>query len=175
MVVAIGVMVHLYLETPIEELGVRDISTLKAKLNTVAKLSASTFRKFLLVQPSPSLSYTRFTRLIRESLRKNGYTFSGNEAAYLLRVVDPQGDGIIFGDSLKKFLGIAISPRQPQWGSPSAQLTNINKSFSNRDTYVERQRRSQQPQRHPQQQQEQQQSRRPRDWIITIQASNVKC
>ena len=150
-------------QTPIEELGVRDISTLKAKLNTVAKLSsASTFRKFLMVQPSPSLSYTRFTRLIRESLRKSGYAFSGNEAAYLLRAVDPQGDGIIFGNNLKKFLGIAMSPRQPQWGSPSAQLTNINKSFSNRDTYVERQRRSQQPQRHPQQQQEQQQSRRPR-------------
>ncbi len=102
----------LFDKAPIEELGVRDISNLKAKLNAVAKVSSSsTFRKFLMVHPSPSLSYTRFTRLIRESLRKNGYSFSGNEAAYLLRAVDPQGDGIIFGKRLKQFLGIAVSPR----------------------------------------------------------------
>ena len=124
-------------QTPIEELGVRDISTLKAKLNTVAKLSsASTFRKFLMVQPSPSLSYTRFTRLIRESLRKSGYAFSGNEAAYLLRAVDPQGDGIYFWQQFEEVLRNRHVASATTMALPSA---NINKSFSNRDTYVERQ------------------------------------
>eukprot|EP00943_MAST-04B_sp_MAST-4B-sp1_P000277 g277.t1 len=128
----------LFDKAPIEELGVRDISNLKAKLNAVAKVSSSsTFRKFLMAHPSPSLSYTRFTRLIRESLRKNGYPFSGNEAAYLLRAVDPQGDGIIFGKRLKQFLGIVVSPRQPQWGSPSGQISNTNNKSgsSNRNMY----------------------------------------
>ena len=124
-------------KSPIEDLGVRDISNLKGKLTAVANSSSSsTFRKFLTVQPTPAVPYTRFTRLIREALRQGGYTFSGNEAAYLLRAVDPQGDGVIFGSKLKSFLGVSISPRQPAWGSPAGQIKNSGKNRNVRDAQV---------------------------------------
>ena len=70
----------LFGKSPIEDIGVRDISNLKGKLTAVAKSSSSsTFRKFLTVRPTLSLPYTRFTRLIRRPCAKVDIHFQGTK------------------------------------------------------------------------------------------------
>ena len=107
-----------YVTASSDDLSFRDVASLRSALTVVVKdTSAKLLRHFLTMSPSQALSYTRFTRLIRESLRQCGHALSGGEAAYLLRTVDPHGDGIIYGDDLKKFLGLNIVGGHA-WGSP---------------------------------------------------------
>jgi hypothetical protein len=117
-------------EASLEDLSSREVASLRAALIAVVKdPTASLLRNFLTLSPSPALSYTRFTRLIRESLKRYGHSFSGAEAAYLLRTVDPHGDGIIHGTNLKAFLGLQVLNSQ-QWGSPQV-LANSGGSPKN--------------------------------------------